>query len=77
MIRIKKEEIVVDFKIDGIEYSISTNKNGTYTGMIFDTQVGFINEFELKNMKLDFLIQKSNESIKKFLLYNCSRSKDF
>lgn len=66
--KIRKEEIVVDFKIDGVEYLIFTTKDGTCTGIVFDTQVGFVNEFELKNIKCDFLINKSNDFIRKILL---------
>jgi len=66
--RIRKEEIVVDFKIDGVEYLIFTTRDGTCTGIVFDTQVGFVNEFELKNIKYDFLINKSNDFIRKILL---------
>ena len=66
----RKEEIVVDFKIDGVEYLIFTTKDGTCTGIVFDTQVGFVNEFELKNIKYDFLINKSNNFIRKILLDN-------
>jgi hypothetical protein len=66
----KREKMIVDFKIDGIEYSVFTNKDGVCTGMIFNTQVGFVNEFELKNIKYDFLDGKSNDFIKKVLLDN-------
>lgn len=66
--KIMKEEMIVDFKIDGIEYSIFTDRDGTLTGMVFDMQVGFVDEFNLKNIKNDFLINKSNNFIRKILL---------
>lgn len=62
-----QEKIVVDFKIDGVEYLVFTNKDGVCTGMIFDTQVGFVNEFELKNINHSFLVGKTKGFIKNFL----------
>jgi hypothetical protein len=62
--------MVVDFKIDGIEYSVFSDKDGICTGMIFYPQVGFVNEFKLKNIEYDFFDSKSNDFIKKIILDN-------
>ena len=64
----QKEKIIINFKIDHIEYSVLINDNGKYIGLIFDTQIGTVNEFELKNIDNNCLFYRSNDSIKKFLL---------
>ena len=64
----KKEKIIINFKIDNVEYSVFINENGKYIGLIFDTQIGTVNEFELKNIDNSCLFYQSNDSIKKLLL---------
>ena len=64
----QKEKIIINFKIDNVEYSVFINENGKYIGLIFDTQIGTVNEFELKNIDNSCLFYQSNDSIKKLLL---------